>query len=423
MTSSTRTIDNFGPLPCLAPATPEEVGEIVRRARAENQAIYPVGGGTRLDLGYAPVQPGWAVDVTGLSRIIDYPARDMTITVQTGIRVADLQATLAGENQRLPIDVPRAGEATLGGILAANTSGPRRYGFGTLRDYLIGISYITDEGQEAKAGGRVVKNVAGYDLCKLHIGALGTLGVLTQATLKLRPIPEEQAVITFGCYAEQLGTVLDLLHASRTRPVCIETMNRAMAGVFARRAEIELPDTPWVLAVGYEESKPAVGWQIDQIKNELAVERLQGVEARLGKASQLLWRELGELTAPLGDATVMLKANLLPSGVASLGKIIDAFPERFLVQAHAGSGIVRIQSEEDLPQQRFRDILRLLQTHLADGYGNLVVGRCPAAWKAELPIWGKPRGDWPLMEQVKRKIDPHGLFNPGRFIPPASRGR
>src|SRR5260370_6777693 len=143
----------------------------------------------------------------------------MTVTVRAGITLAGLRDLLAGEKQRLPVDVPHADRATLGGALAVNVSGPRRFGFGTLRDYVIGISTINDEGQETKAGGRVVKNVAGYDLCKLHIGALGTLGIITQATLKVRPLPEAQALLTLGCDSANLGSLLDRLHASRTRPV------------------------------------------------------------------------------------------------------------------------------------------------------------------------------------------------------------
>src|SRR5207244_8591438 len=124
---------------------------------------------------------------------------------------------LATENQRLPIDVPQSDRATLGGTLAANVSGPRRYGFGTLRDYVLGISVVNDEGQEIKAGGRVVKNVAGYDLCKLYIGSLGTLGIITQGTPKLKPLPEERALVTFGCEAENVDQTLEVLYRSRTR--------------------------------------------------------------------------------------------------------------------------------------------------------------------------------------------------------------
>ena len=220
-------IDDFGPLPVVPPSSVAEMGDFVRRAAAEGQAIYPVGGRTMLDYGLPPTRPGLVVDLRRLDRVIDYPARDMTITVQAGITVARLQEVLAGENQRLPVDVPCAEQATLGGALATNVSGPRRYGFGTLRDYVIGISVVNDEGQEVKAGGRVVKNVAGYDLCKLYIGALGTLGIISQVTLKLRPRPEEQALLTLGCSADDLEPLLDLLHHSRTRPVCLDVLNAA----------------------------------------------------------------------------------------------------------------------------------------------------------------------------------------------------
>ena len=143
----------------------------------------------------------------------------MTVTVQAGITVAALQALLAKEGQRLHVDVPAADRATLGGAVAANLSGPRRLGRGTLRDYVIGISFVTDAGDEVKGGGRVVKNVAGYDLIKLHVGALGTLGVVTQVTLKVFPVPEDQTIVTFGIGTAAVGPTLDRLHASASRRI------------------------------------------------------------------------------------------------------------------------------------------------------------------------------------------------------------
>src|SRR5439155_4169236 len=189
-----------------------ELCDTVRRAAAEGQAVFPLGGRTMLAIGKPPARPGIGVDLTGLAEILDYPARDMTVTVQTGITMARLQEVLRGEGQRLPIDVPQPERATLGGALAVNVSGPRRLGFGTLRDYVIGISTINDEGQETKAGGRVVKNVAGYDLCKLHVGALGTLGGISQVTLKLKPLPERTLLMSVPCAADAVAGLLELLH-------------------------------------------------------------------------------------------------------------------------------------------------------------------------------------------------------------------
>lgn len=225
MDSAPLTIDDTA-LPVRRPATVAELQSVVR----ESPALYPVGGRTTLDVGFPPTKPGVAVDLTALSAVVDYPARDMTITVQAGITVAALQAELAKEGQWLPVDVANPERATIGGAVALNKSGPRRFGFGTLRDYVIGISFVADDGSDVKAGGRVVKNVAGYDLMKVQVGAVGSLGVLTQVTLKVKPKPEASAALAFGVTTGELAAVLDQLHASKSRPVAVEVLNRAATG-------------------------------------------------------------------------------------------------------------------------------------------------------------------------------------------------
>ena len=260
------TIDSFGPLPVHRPASVAELCALVRETRAAKHGLYPVGGRTTLDYGHPPTKPGVACDTTALASVIDYPARDMTITAQAGVTVAALQAELAKEGQWLPVDVPAPERATLGGAVAVNAGGPRRYGYGTLRDYVIGISFVTDDGVEVKAGGRVVKNVAGYDLMKLQIGALGTLGVVSQLTLKVKPKPEARAAVVFGCDSASLAGVLDLVAASKTRPVAVELLNR---GAW-RAANLAPPfATDWVLAVGFEEKAAAVRWQVTALLDEL----------------------------------------------------------------------------------------------------------------------------------------------------------
>jgi glycolate oxidase FAD binding subunit len=408
-------IDDYGPLPVAQPRSVAEIGDLVRRAAAEGQALYPLGGRTLLDIGLPPTRPGYAVDLRGLSQVIDYPARDMTITVQAGITLAQLQALLATENQRLPIDVPRPEQATLGGALAANVSGPRRLGFGTLRDYVIGISTVNDEGQEVKAGGRVVKNVAGYDLCKLHIGALGTLGIISQVTLKLRPRPEGRALVTLGCETAALGGLLDQLHQTRTRPVCLDVLNSAAARCIVRDGGVGLPEASWVIAVGFEDNGDAVGWQVRQLLKEIAPGDIQGVEARAGDASEPLWRSLVEFAAQ-PTARLTFKANLLPQAVASFCQQAATLPEPIRLHAHAGSGIVRGHLDGDLTLHRVAAMLKELTDLAVRAEGNLVLPRCPVEWKRELPVWGRTRGDLWLMRQVKDKLDPRHLFNPGRFI-------
>jgi glycolate oxidase FAD binding subunit len=407
-------IEDFGPVPVLRPTTPAEIGDIIRRAVAEDQAIYPFGGRTMLDVGLPPTRPGYGVDLCALDTVLDYPARDMTITVQAGITLAQLQRLLAGENQRLPIDVPLADRATLGGALAVNVSGPRRYGAGTLRDYVIGITTINDEGHVTKAGGRVVKNVAGYDLCKLHVGALGTLGVISQVTLKLRPRPEAWALMTLGCDGDMLETILDQVQRSGVRPSCVEVVNAAAARVLMRDSGASLPDSPWVVIVGLEDSNAAVSWQLQQLIKDIAASRVQGLEGRGGTASDALWQALVELTA-LPAAALSFKANLLPSAVAAFCREAAKGGD-LLIQAHAGSGIVRGHFVQPPPLEQLRSLLHALHQHAAAAHGNIVLPRCPLEWKQQLPVWGRERGDRWLMREVKKRLDPRHLFNPGRFV-------
>jgi glycolate oxidase FAD binding subunit len=412
--SDTCTIDDFGPLPLRRPATVADLGETIREAAAAGQAVYPLGGGTMLGRGLPPTKPGVAVTTARLDQILDYPARDMTVTVQAGITLARLGNLLATENQRLPVEVPNASRATLGGAMAVNVSGPRRYGNGTLRDYVIGISVVNDQGHEIKAGGRVVKNVAGYDLCKLYVGSLGTLGIISQVTLKLKPRPEEHALLTLGCGAETVGPLLDLLHRSRTRPVCLELLNAAAARVVGAAAGGGLPEAPWVIVVGFEGNREAVGWQVQQLIREAPAGQGIAVNVLADTSADPLWAALGEFAA-WPDARLTFQANLLPSAVAAFC-LQGADADGLLVQAHAGSGIVIGHAGGDLTAERAAAMLKGRLATATAARGNLIVTRCPPSWKAALPVWGTPRDDAWLMRRVKDALDPRGLFNPGRFV-------
>lgn len=412
--AATCWIDDSGPYALVQPRSVPEVGDVVRRAAKEGQAIYPLSGQTMLDFGLPPDRPGVAVDLRLLDQVIDYPARDMTITVQAGITIARLQELLRTEGQQLPIDVPQAERATLGGILATNTSGSRRYGFGTLRDYVIGISAVNDEGQEIKAGGRVVKNVAGYDLCKLFIGSLGTLGIITQVTLKLKPRAEETAFVALGCEAAALGLVLDTVHGSRTRPTLVDAINGPAIRAFHQKNEQDRFPAPWVVLVGFEDSREAVAWQVQQLARELSAGSHTFLESRVGTQAAA-WQQILVNTPALPEAQLTFKANMLPSTTADLCRQAEGLADHLVLHAHAGNGIV-IGHVTDLTLERAQAMLKELQAKAASAGGNIVIRRCPSTWKRALPVWGAPRGDAWLMREVKQKLDPRRLFNPGRFV-------
>jgi glycolate oxidase FAD binding subunit len=192
----------------LRPPQVEALCQTVGEQVANGHAIYPQGGRTSLDYGRAPGRPGVAIDMTSISQLIDYPFADMTITVEAGMTYQALRAILAEHEQRVLVDAPFPDRATLGGIYATNTTGPRRYAAGRPRDQIIGVSFVTSGAVVVKGGGRVVKNVAGYDFPKLLTGSMGTLGIITQMTLKVRPQPEASAIAWIP------------FRASRVLPVC-----------------------------------------------------------------------------------------------------------------------------------------------------------------------------------------------------------
>jgi glycolate oxidase FAD binding subunit len=385
--SDSITIDGVGPLSVHRPATVAEAGELIR----SSPAVYPVGGRTHLGFGLPPSKPGIALDTTGWNRIVEYPARDMTVTVQAGITVAELQATLAREGQWLPVDLPRPDQATLGGAVAANVSGPRRFGYGTLRDYLIGIRFLADTGEEIRGGGRVVKNVAGYDLMKLNLGALGSFGVITELTFKVKPRTESAAVVTFGVPSADLAATLDQLHASASRPIAVDVVNAAAA----KAAGLESND-PWLIVLGFEEKTVTVNWQIDELTKER--QPRSPFTILRNNAAFAGWSKLTELPCR-ADSKWIAKCSVLPSQVAAV--VINLAEQVERIHAHALNGVLWLHSTDELT---------------ATVPGSRVVHRAPETWKTSDRVWGPPRGDFELMRHIKNTLDPRNVFNPGRMF-------
>jgi glycolate oxidase FAD binding subunit len=401
--------DGFGPLPLHQPDSVAAVGELVRQTRGAKQAVYALGGGTQVALGQQPVRPGIVLGTTRLCQVIDYPARDMTITVQAGIRLIELQAILAKENQRLAVDIARADQATLGGALAANASGPRRFGCGTLRDYLIGVSFVNDDGHEIKSGGRVVKNVAGYDMCKLLIGSLGTLGIITQATLKLRPLPEAQALVVVPVESGRIDAALELAHRSQSTLCCVELLNPSAAKAAS------MAEASWSMIVGFEDNEPSVKWQVQKFQDELHAAGFATATSLQGSACEPAWQAL--VNFPVRPHSLFrIKVSLPPEKIAELLARIPAGEPEWEIQAHAGNGICLIQCDASIGQARCAALLAVVRDFAGQAGGFAVVEECPSAWKTDLLVWGKSRDDFWLMRRVKAKLDPDAVFSPGRFV-------
>lgn len=403
--------DNLPLTVTMTPAEQAEAAALVRQAHEDATPLYPIGGGTALDFGLPAKQPGLGLSLAGLNRVVDYPSRDMTITVEAGIRMADLAATLAREGQRLPVDAAQAAEATLGGVIATNFSGPRRYGHGTIRDYVIGISAIDGRGTPFKGGGRVVKNVAGYDFCKLLTGSLGSLAVITQVTLKVKPLPEATAFL--GCEIAELAQAEPLLAAlvdSQTAPVAINLTSGP-----AWQGELLATDETAKLSIGFEGSKAEVDWQLAELRREWQSQGASHVEEHAADAAEAIWSQLTEFPTR-GEAGLVVKANVLPSATTGFMQACRELDSQVSLLAHAGNGIVLASFPKFSPGDTSRWLLQRLQPAAVTARGNLVVWSCAGGELTRQAIWGASRDDAEVMRAVKRQFDPRGLLNPGRFV-------
>lgn len=396
----------------VTPASQEETQAAVRDAFRQNTPLYPIGGGTSLDYGLPAREPGLGLSLTGLNRVVDYPARDLTITVDAGMTLATLRQMLAAEHQWLPIDAPEPETATLGGLIATNFSGPRRFGYGTMRDYLIGVTAIDGRGVMFHGGGRVVKNVAGYDFCKLLIGSLGTLGVVVQVTLKVKPLPEASAFVvhplTNLAGAEPL---LKALVNSRTTPAAVELL----AGpAWANDPALASVQTGQALVVGLEGTGPEVEYMQRQLLEEWRQLGAVGHAVPQGQVPGL-WERLTAFAAERQG--LVFQASVVPSAVVGLAQQIQSLAGDASILAHAGSGTLVARLPSIDPADVAPAMIRTIQPAVRAASGSITaLALPPGAERTRQLVWGPASEGEPLMRAVKEQFDPQGLLNPGRFI-------
>lgn len=378
----------------------EQIAETLRDASARKQAVVPWGCGTRQHIGGAPPHTALRLATTTLNRVLDYVPSDLTITVEAGITLAAVQVLLAPHQQWLPWDPPCI-DATLGGLLATAASGPLRLGYGTPRDWVLGMRVALGDGRLVKSGGKVVKNVAGYDSHKLHIGALGTLGVIGEVTFKLAPLPERSGTLVFP--VSDLATALLLLDGLRALPGTIASLTLAdwCPGP-------NVPDAPLLLAARYVGIDAAVGRQLS------AAAALAPAVLLEGAPEQALWAVLAGFPTP-GDS-LLLRTGVRPASLADLLALLRRHcPTGAQLLAHS-TGLAYVRWPLHAPAQAMIEHLSDLRLALAALGGYVIVEHAPPAQQADLDRWGPAPNALSMMRALKRQWDPQNILNPGRYL-------
>jgi glycolate oxidase FAD binding subunit len=398
--SAADAVDGVTPQFVVEPGNAGEVARVLHLASAAKLSVIPRGAGTKMSWGNPPSRADVILSTARLSKILEHAWADMTATVQAGCIVADFQKTLAEHGQRLALDPLWPGRATIGGILATNDSGTLRIRFGTLRDLIIGVTLALPDGTLARSGGKVVKNVAGYDLPKLATASLGTVGVITEAVFRLHPLPQQVRSIRFqaasaGTLCAVLLTLLDSQLAFTGVQLCAQ----------ARRQSS--------LDVRFEGTAAGIAAQVDRAKKLAAGAAMDNAPADAWTAGEALW--------PGAETGLMGRFSVLPAQLASFCEAVDraSTPSALdwgIVAQGVGAGLVRVAAAAGGKQEALLSAFSALRSEVARLGGSLVALQCPAGWKKQIDVWGVTGDALPLMRSVKARLDPDGTLNPGRFV-------
>jgi glycolate oxidase FAD binding subunit len=401
-------VDGVAPRCVASPGSLEEVAATLRLADEAGFAVLPRGGGSKLGWGAPPRRADVVLSTARLDAVLEHAAGDLVVRAQAGVRLEALQARLAGAGQWLALDPPEPA-ASLGGIVAAAASGPRRHRYGTPRDLLIGVTVALADGTVARAGGKVVKNVAGYDLCKLFTGAFGTLGVIVETTFRVHPKPlARQLVMADLDTPVALGAALHVLLRSALVPSALECACSSESAAGA-------------LAVLFEGVPAGAVAQAEQAQRLLAAHGRPRIVPE--DAVDAAWGEFG---GPNGDAIggadggVPLRLKLsgvvlrVPDMIEAVGALARERRLRFRIAGQAGLGVLSVTLVGGDPS-RLADAVEELRGQLGPEV-RVVVREAPLPVKGAIDVWGDPGDALPLMKRVKQRFDPRSTLCPGRFV-------
>jgi glycolate oxidase FAD binding subunit len=388
------------PREVVSPSSVAEAAEAVAEAARGKAALAFAGGGTALSLGAPPRRLDVLLRTEKLDRLVEHAPSDQVVTAEAGMTLGALQRALAPDGQRLALDPPLADRATLGGLLATNGFGPLRARYGTLRDLLIGVTLVRADGALAKGGGKVVKNVAGFDLPKMAVGSLGTLGLIATATFRLHPLPERTTTLLVPARtAKEMRALVLALREAQLEPA-------AMAALTAEAGKFDL-------GIRFEGFAAGVA---DQLEKTRALTAHADILDEAGQRA--FWeRHDGARTA----GPLRAKASVLPTqieefleGKTGAGALLGSLGAPALA-VYPTLGILYVSGSPTDDLEAARGLSSARAAAAARG-GSLVLEEAPAGVRAAVDVWGPAPPAFFLMRRLKERLDPQGLLNPGRFV-------
>ena len=404
-------VEGRTPAAAVFPGTIDEVAAVVRAAAAAGVAIWPWGGGTAVAVGEPPPRAGLVLGLRRLARVVEHEPGDLTATVEAGLTLAGLQDTLQARGQWLSLDPPEPERATVGGIIAANASGARRHLYGTVRDLLIGLTVVTAEGAIVRGGGKVVKNVAGYDLPKLFIGSWGTLGIIVDATFKLRPRPEDERLLAVRFdRLKDCGAAARAVLAGDLIPNALDIVDPAAAAALGLSGEA-------TLLIGFDGLREQVDWQVAELTALVGPLGGRDVVA-LPPAT---WPRLATLARDaIASPAALMSFSVLPTLVTeTMEQGAQSARQRGLASAwaaHAGVGAITGALLAGRDPAAVATVLAEWRAIATAGGGHATLTWAPLAVKSQVPVWADAGPAGRIMQRIKAQLDPDNVLNPGRFV-------
>jgi glycolate oxidase FAD binding subunit len=426
-------VDSRTPSAILQPNSAAEIAEILRFASAERLAVIPLGGRTHLGIGMPPRHYDLALDLSRMNKILVCEPRDLTLGIESGVTCADLACELQQKGQFLPIAPPFGDRATLGGMVAAGVDSPLRYGYGATRDFLLGVEFITGEGLVSKSGGRVVKNVTGYDLHKLFVGSLGTLGIVTRLNFRTFPLPPRRQMFatTFDAPSRAFE-FCRLLVNSPLDPKVLEVFDPATAALFQARGVDFLPSGSWLVAIeaaGHESVLARHERDLASISREAGAAGFISLQESQRDRLFACLSEFNSIALAANRSAVIFRVPILPSAMPNLLEKIRSLADDYnddhgftcaiLVRALGVIYVALLSPEQSPVESNTRSALiscsrSMVALFISQG-ALPAIERCPLDVKAALDVWPPPGPENEIAQRLKRVFDPREILSPGRF--------